>query len=168
MPKVNNSTNLVPDVEPGDIAALTKQTISIANWGDINIKSAEEIRERCQKYFDYCIKMDKRPMVMGLCLALGVTKQTLTNWENEQSGRGLVIRKAKDIIRSLIEEWSLTGKLSPPVAIFWSKNFLSMSDSITVEAKTNEAYRPVKSPEQIAKELDEDLPPIPEAEVFDI
>jgi hypothetical protein len=57
-----------------------------------------------------------------------------------------------------LEKWSLTGKLNPATSIFWAKNFLSMSDSITIEARTDTAPAAALTPEQIAAQIEQDIP----------
>lgn len=147
-----------PDLKPGEIAKDTRLALKLATLPKINVKDAEQIKQRCELYFNFCIENDTRPTVQGLCLSMNTNRQSLQNWESENSARGDAIRGAKQIIRTLIEQWSVSGRLSPPVAIFWSKNYLSMKDTVTVEAVNNTGMRADKSPEEIEAEIISGIP----------
>lgn len=148
-----------PDCKPGEIARDTELAVRLASLPQIDKKDAEQVRQRCQQYFDFCREVDQKPGVQGLCLALGVVRATLIAWENENSERGAVIVRAKQIIRYLLETWTTSGKLSPPVGIFWAKNIMGYKDNITIEAQTaTPTLQADKTPEQIERELLESIP----------
>ena len=157
MPKGEGLYNIQqPDLKPGEIARDTEIAVRLASLPQIDIKDAEQIRERCQQYFDFCQEVDQKPGIQGLCLALGVVRGTLINWENENSERGQVIIRAKQIIRYLLETWTTSGKLSPPVGIFWAKNIMGYKDNITIEAQAaTPTLQAEKTPEEIAKQIAE-------------
>lgn len=159
MPKGEKLPILAPDVEPGEISKSVDLALHLASMPKVDIKDAGQIRQRCEDYFNFCQENDLRPGVQGLCLALGSNRQSLLNWENEQTERGEIIRQSKQIMRYLLENWSLSGKLSPPTAIFWAKNQLGMSDSIRIEAvPADNVLQADKTPEQIQRELIEQIP----------
>ena len=156
----NNFYNVQePIIEPGGITEGVRFARSLCAMPKLeNSKDPEAVRARIERYFDLCQQNDKRPMVTGLCLCLGITKETLRVWAAEQSPRGEVIRAAKLVIANLLEDWSLTGKLSPPVGIFWAKNYLGMSDSITIQAETAQPLQATKTPEELQRLIEEDIP----------
>jgi len=160
----NYKSNYPPAAEPSDppevITRMIEEAMALAEWSPIDKTDAKAIAERCQRYFDFCAERSKRPIVHGLCLSMGITRPTLIKWEKENTERGEVIRRAKGVIRALIEEWSVTGKVSPPIGIFWAKNLLDMSDrkDITISMADTDAPRPEMTAEEIQKKLLEDLP----------
>lgn len=172
--KFPNSEPLM--VEPGELSITTQQYLDLAHWDGIDIHNAEEIAQRCDDYFKYCISNDRRPIVQGLCLALGTNRQSLVNWENEDSTRGQVIRTAKQIIRTLLEDWTVSGKISPPCGIFMLKNYAGLRDDHTIEVLQPADYSNRMSPEQIRQAIDEDIPvdqieasdALPTADIFDL
>ena len=96
---------------------------------------------------------------MGLCLALGTNKQSMCNWEREDSRRGETIRKAKQILRYLLEGWTAEGKISPPSGMFLLKNYCGYQDTVTLETvQPNTDGTADLSPSQIQKMLAEDIP----------
>lgn len=160
MPKGEKLYNIQPpETKPGEIARDTELVLQLASVPSIDIKDAEQIKNRCEWYFNFCTANDVRPTITGLCLSLGCVRQSLINWENENSQRGEVIRKAKSVIRVLLETWSVSGKLSPPIAIFWGKNFLDMSDTVKIEAVNNTGMMQAdKTPEEIERQIIAEIP----------
>ena len=48
------------------------------------------------------------------------------------------MRRAKQVIEALMENWAVTGKVNPAVWIFAGKNYFGMQDSYQLEAKQTE------------------------------
>ena len=145
-------------MEPGELSITTQQYLDLAHWENIDIRDPEQIAQRCDDYFKYCISNDRRPIVQGLCLALGTNRQSLVNWENEDSPRGQIIRKAKQIIRTLLEDWTVSGKISPPCGIFMLKNYAGLRDDHTIEVVQPIDNISRMSPEEIMKSIEQDIP----------
>lgn len=144
--------------KPGELSQMTRQAMELANWERIDIKDADQIEERCKEYFSYCIERDIRPFVEGLCLALGTNRQSLVNWEHEKSRRGDCIRKSKQTIKALLERWGLENRLNPATLIFLYKNIAGYKDVVTLEPQQTQSSMADKSPEDIKKQLLDDLP----------
>lgn len=147
-----------PETEPGDISKDVDLAVQISGLPSVDLKDAAAMADRVNWYFQFCVDHDERPCVYGLCLALGCARQSLLNWENENSERGKVVRRAKDIIRYTLEKWSLSGKLNPATSIFWAKNLLGYSDTIKIEASRDEGDIASLSPEEIARQIEENIP----------
>lgn len=159
MPKGTGlQTNQQPDVLPGEISNGTRLAMELANLPKVDYNNAEQIRDRIQYYFDFCIQTDTRPLIMGICLALGTNRESLRRWENEQTARGEVIRGAKNIIRYMIENWTTSGKLSPAVGIFWMKNLCGWRDVVEIQATAENTLTATKTPEELAQMLETDIP----------
>ena len=76
----------------------------------------EELKQRIDHYFLFCEQNDFRCGVESLCLALGVSRQTLWNWCNsngcdEQWAE--VCRSAKQFILTFLEQLTLKNKINP-------------------------------------------------------
>lgn len=106
-------------------------------------------RERVQLYFDYCGERELRPGIEGLCLCLGITRQTLWNWK---TGTGCTQRRQADVqqayqlLSAALEQMGLSGKISPPSFIWLQKNWCQYTDTIRVEADvdTSENHVPAE------------------------
>lgn len=146
-----------------DKPEMIKQDIRLARelctMPEIDKKDADQVRQRLDWYFTWCEINHLRPLVTGLCACLNTTRQGLINIEKENSERGRIVKAAKNTIRFLLEKWSVSGQLSPPIAIFWCKNALGMVDNITITAQTNEEIPKAEhTPEDIKRMLVADIP----------
>jgi len=148
----------VIDVDPTEMSATTLQYMELADWKPIDIQSAAEIEQRCNEYFQYCVQNNRRPIIQGLALALSTNRQSLINWEGEDSPRGRVIGKAKQIIRALVEDWTVSGRINAPCGIFILKNIAGYQDSVTLDVGRKEGFAAKLSPEEIAKQIEESIP----------
>ena len=147
------------NLKPGDISITTEQALQIAKLPPIDNHDPEQIKQRLEWYFDFCQKTDTRPIVSGICLALNTTRPTLIKWESENTERRQLIRQAKSVIKYLLELWSVSGRLSPPIAIFWGKNYLGLSDTINITAQAAEPEtKDNLTPQQIEQIIREDIP----------
>lgn len=101
----------------------------------------DDLKDRIDKYFAFCGSVGFRPGVESLCLALHISRVTLFNWANGtgcDKERQEIILSAKAFIAAFLEQTLLAGKISPPSGIFLMKNWLSYSDTISLENRTPE------------------------------
>ena len=95
-------------------------------------QSLEELSLRIDNFFSFCANNGFRPGVESLCLALGVSRQTLWNW---CGGEGCSIEwknecmRAKQFILTFLEQATLKGKLNPASSIFYFKNWADYKDN---------------------------------------
>ena len=148
-----------PKLEPGEMALQIKQNMELRNLPPIDITNPEQVRQRTEDYFNFCIANDSRPHVEGLALAIGVSRQTLWNWRQAGRERGAVIDQAVQLIASLTESWGITGKLNPACFCFVMKNNFGWKDTYdhTIEA-VSRPYEAYRSPEEIARMIESDIP----------
>ena len=118
---------LTPHCEPGEIATMLSQAVTIAHWPTIDTNDPDQVQERIDQYHAYCIQNDIKPDMPGLALSLGVTRKTLWAWENgvdsnkPQSVRN-VIKKGRQINEILMTQMMANGKINPVAGIFFLKN----------------------------------------------
>ena len=109
----------------------------------INLDSDEEVEQRINEYFEYCIEAQLRPTVEGLGLAIGVNRSTLYNWEVKKTRAGLndfrynIIKKAKDYIAFLMSDLVMENKINPVTCIFYAKNYFQICDRQVVVLTPN-------------------------------
>lgn len=111
----------------------------------------EELKEKVSNYFIHCDNTEEPYTVTGLCLFLGVSRQTLINYENENR---TFINMSEDEIREFVDtvkmaklrienyaERQLFNAKNPAGIIFNLKNNFNWVDkqeiSSTIEQKTN-------------------------------
>jgi hypothetical protein len=134
-------------------------------------ESAKEMHNKIEEYFEWCDEQvreytDKKGnihiiykpyTVSGLCLYLGMTRETLCQYEKKE-GFSDTIKNAKNRIENWVEEHSLTGELNPAVSIFNLKNNFGWTDKQEIESKntntninTDISDLPPEALEEIAK-----------------
>lgn len=144
-------------------ANMVGLALDIFNAKEPDLHKPEEVEAAISEYFNNCIRRELRPGNLGLYAMLGIDKK-----EAERLVKGLLpgkaspasvslLKRAMKTISSFRETLGSQGKLNPATLIFWQKNFDGLEDqqTITVEASANDANL---TPEQIAKQIEEDIP----------
>lgn len=154
----NNWPSQEPNATPEETTEMIVFHRQIMELPAVNLKDPDAIKERIEWYLSFCEQSGRRPFVEGLAAALKTSRQNLWNIANENTRRGEVVREAKALILALLESFSIEGKLNPANSIFWLKNLGHYTDTVTIEAKPADTEKPELSPEQIAKQIESDIP----------
>lgn len=140
------------NLEPEFVADVVQSLRELNEMG--KPETDEEVKDRIDKYFEFCQRTGNRPGIESLCLALHISRTTLFKWNigsNCSSYRQEIISNAKGFIAAFLEQAMTRGKISPPSGIFLMKNWLNYKDTISfenaVEAQPENLHR---SPEEIA------------------
>lgn len=133
--KISNLPNAqLPKASPGEMGLMVKLFENLRQMPPVSKSDVEQIQERVGQYFRFCEEQDLKPSVEGLALALGVTRQTLWNWEQDlNSQAGQIVSRAKLLINALLTNFTLNGKISFSYTIWLQKNHFGYSDTKTVE-----------------------------------
>lgn len=123
----------------------------------------EEVKERINKYFEFCQGSSLRPGIEALCLSLHISRTTLFNWGNGtgcSAQRQELIQSAKSFISAYLEQATLTGRLNPASSIFLLKNWCNYRDAYSFETSSaeNSFTKPELTTEEIAAKVLEDIP----------
>lgn len=167
----NFPTNQQPDVEPGEIGTLVAKMEQLR--GMSKPKTDTEVAERVQWYFRWCIDNDCRPGVEMMALSLGVTRQTLLDWQRKGGRRGETITAAKQLLAALLEQWGVCGKLNPATLCFLMKNHFAYQDNVQIDVGRKEDDKPQSLDEIAARygvtqqRIDTAGDPLPVAEFAD-
>ena len=94
----------------------------------------KEVEEKINAYFNYCEEKEKPYTMSGLAYYLGISRQTLVNYSNQDQFFD-TIKKARDRVQMQLEENALLNKANPTFTIFNLKNNFDWKDSN--EVKTN-------------------------------
>lgn len=151
-----------------ELAALTHNALETFNKSidnpPIDLHDRNDVIKAIVGYFKDCEIACKRPGNLGLYRALGMSRQ---DWNNIITGKSKskaspdcidVIKKACLIISEYREQLCAQGKLNPVTAIFWQKNYDGLSDVTTLEINADTRQEARLSPEQIAKQIEQDIP----------
>lgn len=94
----------------------------------------KEVEEKINAYFNYCEEKEKPYTMSGLAYYLGISRQTLVNYSNQDQFFD-TIKKARDKVQMQLEENALSNKANPTFTIFNLKNNFDWKDNN--EVKTN-------------------------------
>lgn len=155
-------------MEPQPITAefnsrLIKAALMSVNWPPLDLHDADAVRERIKEYFESCDSLELRPSNLGFYASLGMSKQDVNNVITGKSKSKVspdcidLIKNGQRAISSYREQLAMAGKVSPPIAIFWAKNFDGMEDIATVQVQT-ENNSPVTITADEARAALEDMP----------
>lgn len=128
-----NRTGLQPEPITQEFnSRLITAALKTIEWPTVDLHDAEAVKSRILEYFQLCDQQGLRPSNLGLYAALNTTKQRMSDIA---SGRQKVtpevadlLQKARTALSSYREQLAMAGKVSPPIAIFWAKNFDGMED----------------------------------------
>lgn len=151
--KSNLPNAQLPDTSPGEMGLRINFFNELRQLPPVRKNDTEMVQERVGWYFQFCEKRDLKPSVEGLALALGTTRQTLWNWEQDSASKaGQIVTRAKLLINALLTDFTLNGKISFPYTIWLQKNYFGYDDSKKVELVSNQTTSEAISLEQQVEE----------------
>lgn len=149
---------------PEELREFTRHALELFEAKTPDLHNTEEVRRAIYNYFQSCDRHGVRPANLGLYAALGMTKQEVSNvlagkTPNKVSPACIdLLKKTKLILSTYRESLAMAGKLSPPVAIFWAKNYDQMTDETKIEVVANTGPAASMTPEEIARQIEQDIP----------
>lgn len=136
----NNFPATQVETEPGDNSKYLRHALTTLNLPPIDIADEKQVEERIQWYFSHCIENDMKPTVKGLCNSIGISRNTIRTWYNEEyrgKTHSKVIRKAYDLLEELWEDYMLNGKINPVSGIFLGRNNWGYQDKVDIVVTPN-------------------------------
>ena len=152
------------NVQPGDNARFVRQAMASWNLPPIDISDPEQVNDRLQQYFQFCVDNDKRPQIVGMCNWLGICRDTLNSWvrgEYRSDTHSDIIKKAYNMMEEMWVDYMQNGKISPPTAIFLAKNFFNYRDVADVVVTPNNPMQDMDA-DQARKRIIDAIPPADE------
>ena len=128
------------NVQPGDNSKYIRHALATLNLPPIDIANPKQVEERIEWYFGHCIDQDMKPTVMGMCNALGISRNTLRTWYNEDfraTTHAPIVKRAYALLEELWEDYMLNGKINPVSGIFLGKNAWNYCDKQEVVLTPN-------------------------------
>lgn len=134
---------------------------SVMRWyGRKPIKSDEECAERLNEFFHSLAETGELPSTEKMALALGVTRQSIWNWENGDrcsAERTRMIKQAKELLAAMDAELVSRGKIPQVTYIFRAKNFFGMKDQTDVVITPNNPLGENATEEDLRKRIAGDV-----------
>lgn len=159
----NHNANQPDAITPEFNSRLIKAALTTINWKSIDLHDINAVKGRIDEYFNMCDSLQLRPSNLGFYAALGLSRQDIDNIITGKSKSKVnpacidMIQKARVAISSYREQLAMAGKVSPPIAIFWAKNFDGMQDITTVQVAADTSG-PVTITADEARAALEDMP----------
>lgn len=164
-----NSTNS-PMIPTGNIsisndenAAMCEYALNIFHAPAVNLDDPEAVSCAIDGYFRDCINRGLRPGNLGLYASLGLSKQDVSNairgYSKKLSPPVIdLLKKAKVALSTYREMLGSTGKINPVTLIFWQKNYDGLEDKQTMEIAPRKDLEADRTPDEIAKQIEQDIP----------
>ena len=147
-------------MEPGENARYVRHALVSWNMPPIDISDPQQVSDRIGEYFQYCVENDRRPQIVGMCNWLGITRETLNQWENgnvRSATHTDIIKKARCLIEEMWADLMMTGRINPASGIFLSKNWFNYRDVADVVVTPNNPYQ-AASDEELKDKYLTDIP----------
>lgn len=146
----NYPTNAKPNATPAEIGKLVGMMDSLRKLPPVRKREPEAVEQRLNYFFQYCTDEGIKPSVEAMALCMGVSRQTLWEWENDTGSKaGQLVARAKELINSLLTTWTMNGKINAVYAIWLQKNNSGYSDTKTLEIKPQSEPHSLSIEEQI-------------------
>jgi hypothetical protein len=147
-------------MKPGENARYIRYAMASLDLPPIDISDPDQVAARIRLYFQYCADNDRRPQIVGLCNWLGISRDTLNTWKNEEyrsATHSDIIKKAYGVLEEMWVDYMQNGKISPPTAIFLAKNFFNYKDVADVVVTPNNPLQDLND-DQAKKRIMEAIP----------
>ena len=139
------------------IKALFPKLRIMARGNVIRAMGDDEVLETFENYIKLCAENDV-PMTMSTaCLAIGVSKSTLTTWRAGKTRTEDYREFAESVVYAVqagLEAMMATGLVNPVVGIWWEKSHFGMVEATKGEAVESDPLGVKRSAEEIAAEYE--------------
>ncbi len=143
--------------KPGDNTRINKIMLDIMRWGEVDTSNVKELEKRFEQFIEYAMMNDMRVTNMITYYALGIDKQTASDWRVGRT-RGPehkdFIKKVDKFCSSYREFLGVDGKLNPITLVWWQKNYDGFVDKVEHVLTPNNPLGDVTSASDIQKRLE--------------
>lgn len=129
-------------VDGKELKSQIEFSMILFNLPQIDTNDSAEVQARLTEYFGLCAQYEVKPSFAGMASALGVERTILWKWCNDMvpsKPREVVntIKKAKNMLNQMLENWMQNGQVNPVVGIFLGKNNFGYADKSEVVLTPN-------------------------------
>lgn len=154
------SEQMKPQLAKGEVGKYLNHALAGFDLPSIDTSDIEQVKERCEWYFQRCIDDDVRPTVAGLSNALGITRQTFHRWcvgEGRGETHTAFAQRIRNIMEEMMEDYMLNGKINPVSGIFLMKNNFGYTDKSEVVLTPNTPLGEETPPEVLCQKYLDDV-----------
>lgn len=141
-------------METGDNARYLEFILRAREMPKIDRSDPEQVKNRIDWYFHYCMDNDMKPTVSGLGSAIGVSRNALWKWKQgiDRPQNFALIEEAYTRLEELWEIYMMNGKINPASGIFLGKNHFDYKDVQDVVVTPNNPLGEERSADEIAEQ----------------
>ena len=117
---------------------LSEHGLAIMSWDTIDVNDPQQLRDRINLYFGFCVDHNAKPSVAGLALAINLSKETIfrmvrgdiTTDRKYSADTVNLIRRVYMLFDSLWMDYMQNGQINPASGIFLGKNLFGYRDVV--------------------------------------
>lgn len=148
MARANNSpTNWSEGLTTADKSNMLTVFDSFRRLPPVRKDDVVEIDKRLDDYFKVCSDNAIIPTVEAMELVLGVSRQSMWKWQQQDCEAGQIVGRAKAVINTLIATATIQGKCNPVYSIWLQKNHYGYSDVQTLQLENITDRKPLPASE---------------------
>lgn len=141
-------------VDGKELKSQIEFSMTLFNLPQIDTNDAAAVQARLTEYFGLCVQYEVKPSFAGMASALGVERTILWKWCNDMvpsKPKGVVnsVKKAREMLNQMLENWMQNGQVNPVVGIFLGKNNFGYADKSEVVVTPNNPLGDAESRESI-------------------
>lgn len=130
-----------PQTDPGDNSKYIRHSLRIARLGKVDMSDEKQVESRVFEYFEICQEEDMKPSVVGLAIALGVSRDYLWKVRTGNKGKNPAVvdtlKTAVELLDAQMVDYMQNGKINPVSGIFLMKNNFGYADKQEVVVTPN-------------------------------
>lgn len=148
MARANNSpTNWSEGLTTADKSDMLSVFDGFRRLPPVRKDDVVEIDKRLDDYFKICANAGIIPTVEAMELVLGVSRQAMWKWQQQECEAGEIVGRAKAIINTMIATATMAGKCNPVYSIWLQKNHYGYSDSQLLQVENVTDKKPLTAAE---------------------
>ena len=118
--------------EPGDNTKYLNFALELKGLHKVDMTSPQDVAQRVTEYFEVCAKHDVKPGMASLALSFGLDRRSLWEYINGRMVKNAevsdTLKKASQILDTMMENYMQNGKINPVSGIFLMKNNFGYQD----------------------------------------
>ena len=160
----HNNILTTTSATPEELSNLAGYALAVFRAPIPDLHNPEEVNAAIINYFENCQQHGLRPGNLGLYAALGLSRQDYNAIINGRVKSKVspdcidMMKKAVRAIGVYREGLALEGKINPVTYIFMGKNYDGLEDQTKLAIQADTGPAATLSPEEVAKQIEQDIP----------
>lgn len=140
---------------PSTNASAIDMVMELRSWDVVDLSDAEALQTRIWDYYRLCQKYDTKPLLNGLCMVIGCSRDELMRWSRGEvapfarnltpDGNAVIKRAIEDMHTYWEFAFQNNGYRNPVTGIFLGKNnfgYKDTTENISVRIDSSQLVNP--------------------------